>query len=100
MEKNCFLCRLSITKSGKMWEVSTLEIKNKTVAICNMRNDNWTSEILGRINSCADLPAVEAQYHVKCLLSSDEVIKFKRSASLQSLDSNILKDPDFFTVVS
>ena len=30
-------------------------------------------------------------------LSSDEVIKFKRSASLQSLDSNILKDPDFFT---
>ena len=25
------------------------------------------------------------------------MIKFKRSASLQSLDSNILKDPDFFT---
>ena len=24
------------------------------------------------------------------------MIKFKRSASLQSLDSNILKDPDFF----
>ena len=30
-------------------------------------------------------------------LSSDEVIKFKRSTSLQSLDSNILKDPDFIT---
>ena len=67
-KKNCFLCGLSITKSGKMWEVSTLEIKNKIEEICNMRNDNWTSEILGRINSCADLLAVEARYHVKCYL--------------------------------
>ena len=67
MEKK-FLCGLSIKKSGKMWEVSTLEIKNKIEAICNMRNDNWTSEILGRINSCADLPAVEAPYHVKWYL--------------------------------
>ena len=62
-----FFCGLSITK-GKMWEVSTLEIKNKIEAIFYMRNDNWTSEILGRINSCADLLAVEARYHVKWYL--------------------------------
>ena len=51
-----------------MWEVSTLEIKNKIEAIFYMRNHNWTSEILGRINSCADLLAVEAWYRVKWYL--------------------------------
>jgi len=49
---------------GYIW---TLEIKENTLCTAQKRNDQWSTVIRGRLQSCNDLVAEEAVYHRQCL---------------------------------
>jgi hypothetical protein len=39
----------------------------KTFLICDGRNDQWSTDVKGRLQNCNDLVAVEAVYHCTCI---------------------------------
>jgi len=63
---NCFLCCQPV--SDRFREVMTSEINKKMLEVCENRNDAWGFEVLGRLNTCGDLCAAEARYHIHCHL--------------------------------
>ena len=62
------------TKNPKRWrrivQCQTIEIKEKLLQVCKVRNDNWAAEVQRRIvGIISDLHAVDAQYHHDCYTS-------------------------------
>ena len=62
----CFFCCISVTSGEAGRKVQTLEIQENVADQCRKRNDDWGLEVLGRLESCSDLPAEEAIYHTTC----------------------------------
>ena len=72
-KQHCFLCgKIVFGESRKHLKeessfVMTLKFRETIIETCHKRNDAWSVEVLGRLNSCNDLPAEEARYHRVCL---------------------------------
>jgi hypothetical protein len=63
----CFLCADSVTDVQQIRKASTLGIKVTLLEHCGLRGpDEWSDMVLSRLNSCNDLVAEEAVYHVRC----------------------------------
>jgi hypothetical protein len=70
-DNNCVLCGTTIEDENKLvgdavHKVETFDFQDSIKGICKTRNDDWASEILGRIEGVNDLPAAEARYHQSC----------------------------------
>jgi len=71
-KQHCFLCGEQLHIDPRHPERSdgrqaqTLEIHQSVMTKCLERNDQWALEVRGRLETCNDLPAVEAVYHKGC----------------------------------
>ena len=69
-KSNCFLCtkycNIRNFARDKIRQVRTLELRNTFMQYARQRNDKWGNEVLGLLESCIDLVAVEAIYHLSC----------------------------------
>ena len=74
-EHNCLLCGTKIENQNEnkldeecdiVHRVETFDFQASIKALCKKRNDDWASDILGRIEVVNDLPAAEARYHQSC----------------------------------
>jgi len=63
----CFLCESYVQGVSDKRVVSTLELGVTLSLNCKQRGDDWAVKVLGRLQSCNDLVAEEAVYHVRCL---------------------------------
>jgi len=66
----CLFCEEQVNKTGsddEVWVAMTLELKSNILKRCNMRNDEWSLDVKGRLESVIDLPAAWAIYHSTCL---------------------------------
>jgi hypothetical protein len=65
---SCVLYLLLKVRTGNNTyrEVLTTEIHNNMVQMCQLRNDDWGFEVLGRLQTCGDLRAADARYHTNC----------------------------------
>ena len=66
---HCFLCRKSIDFYNKhsYSEVMTLQLRESLIERGNERNNEWEEDIVCRLESCNDLVAEEAKYHINCM---------------------------------
>lgn len=64
--------------------VSTLELKETVLNHCPLRNDDWSLQVEGRLQSCFDLVAEEAVYHKTCLAN------FPNKKNIGLIESQIL----------
>ena len=71
--RDCFLCGkeavIDVRHPGrkqKVFQVRTLPFREKILQLCKERNDQWSSEVNHRLETCIDLVAVEAVYHESC----------------------------------
>ena len=65
---NCFLCNKSANrKYSTVVEVKTIPIKKHLLSCSESRNDVWGNEVRHRLDSCFDLVAEEAVYHISCM---------------------------------
>lgn len=69
--KDCFFCGTSISNESKrkcsdIFEVTTLELKETILGICDNRKDDWANAVRARIYNVHDLPAADAKYHQMC----------------------------------
>jgi len=65
----CLFCAEHMSNSGSETdarEAMTLKLKDNISTRCNVRQDVWSLEVKGRLESIIDLPAAEAVYHSKC----------------------------------
>jgi len=68
----CFLCGEVVTERlGGCRRARTLELRHTILEHCDSRlnacaTDRWALDIQGRMQSCCDLIAEEALYHVNC----------------------------------
>jgi len=60
----CFLCCQPADERYR--EVHTTVINHTMLKMCELRNDEWGFEVLGRLKTCGDLHAAEARYHDSC----------------------------------
>ena len=71
-KSQCFLCGSNaIIDSGhpsnfQVHRVSTLPFRQKVIDICEVRNDNWETQVRLKLAECIDLVAVEARNHKIC----------------------------------
>jgi len=70
---HCMLCGMLLKVDTKhperssVSDVETFEIRKTITDCCEQRNDEWALQVLGRLQNCCDLIAVEARYHQSCL---------------------------------
>lgn len=68
---NCFLCSVNVDirrKDRQLYcQVMTLPLRDNLIERALERNDQWGRDVLGRLESCNDLVAEEAIYHVNCM---------------------------------
>jgi len=65
---NCFLCNKCANRGySTVVEVKTLPIKKHLLSCSKSRNDDWGNEVQHRLDSCFDLVAEEAIYHITCM---------------------------------
>ncbi|WAR13477.1 hypothetical protein MAR_027657 [Mya arenaria] len=72
--ENCFFCgtvaKIASNKRGNdVFPVRTLEFQNNVRDFCKRRTDEWSENVIGRLEYAQDLPAVEARYHQKCSIN-------------------------------
>ncbi|CAG2217992.1 unnamed protein product [Mytilus edulis] len=69
-QDHCFLCGREATKNKKkgseVFPVRTDDFQTRIIQVCNERDDEWASEIQGRLQSISDLHAADALYHQAC----------------------------------
>lgn len=72
-KESCFLCFNTCQEDGRNTQrnpfrlVRTIEMKDNILNRCNKRGcDEWAMKVMTRVNSCNDLVAVEARYHISC----------------------------------
>lgn len=76
---HCMLCGEHAVNDNKhpdrssISAVRTLEIRETLKACCTKRNDAWSVEVEGRLNSCNDLVAPEAVYHRNCFAAFSQM---------------------------
>ena len=73
-QTNCFLCGREqiIDSKTKKLDVRRVLTNSWTESIrikCHSRNDDWSTEVLGRLNIYPDCFAADAVYHQKCSVS-------------------------------
>ena len=66
MWKLCLLCESSIAGASDNRVVSTIELGVSLSLYCKQHGDDWAFKVLGHLQSCNDLVAEEAIYHVWC----------------------------------
>jgi hypothetical protein len=77
----CDTCELG---SSYMRRVQIDQTCNTIAAACDKRGDEWGLEVKGRLQSCNNLMAEEAIYHVVCHMRfCENVSKILRSVSLE-----------------
>ncbi|KAH3883897.1 hypothetical protein DPMN_007865, partial [Dreissena polymorpha] len=62
-----------IPKTRKIARIETFDFQASIKALCKKRNDDWATDILGRIEVVNDLPASEAQ-HFRTFLKNTDII--------------------------
>ncbi|CAG2255699.1 unnamed protein product [Mytilus edulis] len=69
-QDHCFLCGIEATKNKKkgseVFLVRTDDFQTRIIQVCNERDDEWASEIQGRLQSISDPHAADALYHQAC----------------------------------
>ena len=63
----CFLCCQPVTERYR--EVQTSVIHGTMLQTCDKRKDAWAFDVLGRLQTCGDLRAADARYHIQCHLN-------------------------------
>jgi hypothetical protein len=64
---SCFLCCQPVIDRYR--EVQTSVVHQTMLNVCKNRFDDWGFEVLGRLQTCGDLRAADARYHIKCHLN-------------------------------
>jgi len=64
----CFLCEQPVDETDSQFRKSeTQDLKNNIKDICAKRGyDAWAMQVAGLLESCTDLPSVDAVYHKGC----------------------------------
>ena len=74
-KEHCFFCGQSAIfddrhpERSDTWCVRTVEMREKVLAKCRDRNDQWALQVSGRLETCIDLAAADAIYHRHCFRS-------------------------------
>jgi len=64
---HCFFCTKECSECRqKLRYAATLELRENVLRECMKRNDTWGLSVQGRLETCCDLVAEEAVYHVDC----------------------------------
>ena len=71
-KKNCMLCgnvaqfNARHPERDRVYNVTTLPMRDKLLECCIKRGDAWASDVQNRLHGCIDLVAAEAIYHTNC----------------------------------
>ena len=80
-KNNCFLCnKKADLRYSTVKKVETLPIKTRLLECSRERADKWGAEVHDRLNSCIDLVAEEAIYHIVCM-NRFRLMKFAKDKS-------------------
>jgi len=69
-KESCFICGNKASLDTRhpnretVVQVRTLVLKESMIKVCEERNDNWATEVKGRLNCCVDLVASDASYQL------------------------------------
>ena len=97
-KKFCFICGDECIpkdpKNPKRWrrlvQCQTIEIKEKILEVCKLRNDNLAAQVQVRIlGAISDLHAADAQYHHDCYTS----FTAKRNVGSASKTTTLMSSP-------
>lgn len=70
-KEHCFLCSqladFKHAEQGCIVRVMTLPLRGNFIFCARKRDDEWGKTVLGRLESCNDLVAEEAVYHLACM---------------------------------
>ena len=58
-----------------VYNVATLEFRDKIISICEQRSDQWGQKVYSRIANTIDLVAEEGRYHFSCYTSFKNIPK-------------------------
>ena len=50
----------------RVYNVTTLPMRDKLLECCIKRGDAWASDVQNRLDGCIDLVAAEVIYHTNC----------------------------------
>ena len=82
-KEHCFLCSqladFKHAEQGCIVRVMTLPLRGNLIFCARERDDEWGKAVLGRLESCNDLVAEEAIYHLACMTK----FRLKRSSTKQ-----------------
>lgn len=92
-KKNPHRWRPSFQFRAVEYKVKKISIKEAILQTCVERNDAWAAEIRLRLAGCvADLPAVDARYHMDCrnkFMGQNAVLSAKRQSSQDTDEEDI-----------